>query len=175
MNYTIYSSRYYLLRKIQLQPVYFQITPEVHPYVQTLPHPHPRYLEANVINYMLRFNNEITHYCNYGSYMLRIKRNKVHSNCDLPALIYKTGDRYWYKFGICHRNDLPAIILANGTKYWYQFGRIHRDNEPAVIASDGTKYWYQFGLFHRDDGPAIERLDGKHEWYEDGILIKKLE
>jgi hypothetical protein len=53
--------------------------------------------------------------------------------------------------GLRHRdNDLPAIIYASGTKKWYKNGELHRDNDlPALITYDGAKHWYQNGIFIR--------------------------
>ena len=41
-------------------------------------------------------------------------------------IIYKNGDKIWYKEGKCHRVDGPACEFANGTKYWYKEGQFHR-------------------------------------------------
>ena len=51
-----------------------------------------------------------------------------HSYNDLPAIVFKSGERHWYKHGIRHRdNDLPAIIWAGGAEQYYVNGeRIHK-------------------------------------------------
>jgi len=66
-----------------------------------------------------------------------------------PApIIDKYGNQRWRnKDGQLHRdNDMPAVITKSGGKYWYINGEQHRDNDlPAVIFADGTKYWYKNG------------------------------
>jgi hypothetical protein len=40
---------------------------------------------------------------------------------------------------------LPAIVFATGEQYWYQHGKLHRDEGPAVVFNGGEEYWYQHG------------------------------
>ena len=61
-------------------------------------------------------------------------------------IVYKNGDKIWYKEGKCHRVDGPACEYANGTKYWYKEGQFHRENGPAMDYANGAKYWYLNGL-----------------------------
>jgi len=83
------------------------------------------------------------------------------------------GNKIWRnKKDQIHRdNDLPAIIRANGTQLWYKKGKWHRDNDkPAVIHADGTQEWYKKGQLHRDnDLPAIICANGDQEWYKEGV------
>jgi antitoxin component YwqK of YwqJK toxin-antitoxin module len=84
---------------------------------------------------------------NHGRIEYRNKNNKLHSEYDLPAVIYTDGTQYWYKNGKLHReNDLPAKIYSNGSMEWYKNGKRHRDNDlPAVILNSGHQYWYKHG------------------------------
>ena len=61
-----------------------------------------------------------------GNKHLLDENQKRHSYNDLPAMVYPSGHKRWYKHGQLHRdNDLPAIIHSNGTKqYWINGERI---------------------------------------------------
>jgi hypothetical protein len=49
---------------------------------------------------------------------------QLHSFDDHPAVIHKSGSRFWYKDGELHRdNDLPAIISATGYNQWWVDGK----------------------------------------------------
>lgn len=119
-------------------------------------------------------------------------RGHNHSVNDQPSKIvkYLHGDpaRYWYRFGLAHRELGPAIINSTGQRWcwggrlhrdggpavigingdleWYQRNKRHRDNDlPAVIEADGTQVWYQHDKRHRDHGPAVIYPSGGSKWY----------
>lgn len=80
------------------------------------------------------------------------KDNKLHQDDDKPALIFKSGIKYWYKHGKKHRGiDLngvinPAAIYPTYPKCWYNEGVTHRIDGPAHIAMDGTPYFEYNGV-----------------------------
>jgi len=73
---------------------------------------------------------------------------ELHRDGDRPAVIFPSGERWWYKKGITHRGgDRPAVIQADGTRMWARDGELHRDGgRPAVIDADGDRRWYTLGL-----------------------------
>ncbi len=74
-----------------------------------------------------------------------------------PAIIYKNGNRQWYRWGVMHRVGAPATIYKD-LHAWYHLGKLHRDDGPAFITSNRLEY-YQLGKLHRTDGPAVVRND----------------
>jgi hypothetical protein len=65
-----------------------------------------------------------------------LPNGKLHSNGDLPALIY------FYK-------SYPSMQLCIRELQWYQNGKLHRDGDmPARINEYGAS-WYQYGERHR--------------------------
>lgn len=75
-----------------------------------------------------------------------------------PALVTLSGDKYWYKDGVIHRDGgLPAIVKDGGkTQYWIEEGKYHRDGDkPAIIVKTGRQEWFLHGKRHRDVGPAL--------------------
>jgi len=117
--------------------------------------------------------------------------SQLHRDGDLPAVIYASGTKEWFKDGLCHRDNGPAVVWFNESKEWWKNGvrendpvidergnkewfnkegRPHRDNDlPAVEYSNGTMAWYKNGLNHRDNGlPAVEYPGGNKLWYVDG-------
>ena len=75
----------------------------------------------------------------YGTMYWRNEDGKIHSIGDKPAVIWSSGNKFWYKNGKYHRDgDKPAVIWSNGDKSWYKNGKCHRDGgKPAVIWSTG--------------------------------------
>ena len=63
------------------------------------------------------------------------------------------------------------IIEPSGNKYWYKDGILHRENGPAIVLDTGYKAWLINGLRHREDGPAIEYASGNMSWYLNGENI----
>ena len=94
----------------------------------------------------------------------------------------------WKVGGKCHRdatadgNDLPAQIWADGAKYWYHYGVLHRDHDlPAYIGAKGDEAWYRYGKRHRvptctfgniSDLPAVILASGSKQWWVNGNFIK---
>jgi len=63
-----------------------------------------------------------------GTQRLYDQNHKLHSYNDLPAAIYKNGDKYWLKHGKQHRdNGLPAVVFENGLKSYWINGK---NNDP---------------------------------------------
>jgi hypothetical protein len=85
----------------------------------------------------------------------------------------KDGVRYYYNYGVLHRENGPAIEWEDGTKIWYLNGNLHRENGPAVEYPDGVKEWWVNGERHREDGPAVEHPDGRKEWWVNGNLHRE--
>lgn len=53
-----------------------------------------------------------------------LKNNELHRDGDLPALILKTGAKFWYKNGLEHRdNDNPSEVYSNGDLSWWENGK----------------------------------------------------
>jgi len=77
----------------------------------------------------------------------------------------KSGNKFWYKDGLYHREDGPAIQLVSLTKAWYINGKLHRLDGPAIEYANGDKKWYKDDLLHREDGPAVEWANGDKEWF----------
>lgn len=82
-----------------------------------------------------------------------------------PAYETKAGDKYWYQFGVRHRDIEPAIEYRIGDKEWWHRGQPHRDNDlPAAIYKTGKMWFYQ-GYRHRAIGPAVEYTNGDYEYF----------
>lgn len=58
----------------------------------------------------------------------------------LPAVIWRGGDKWWYKNGKTHReDDLPAIVSSDGTREWHRDGKWYRElGKPYLIWADGS-------------------------------------
>ena len=101
--------------------------------------------------------------------------NKKNHRSKGPAIEWKSGEKWWIKNGLMHREgNLPAIenkigeneywiedqkyiLQENGTKEFIDFhGNLHRDSGlPAIEYSNGDREWWLFGKRHRLDGPAV--------------------
>ena len=67
-----------------------------------------------------------------------------------PSYIDKRGNMFWYnKYGELHSiGDKPAVIWSSGNKFWYKNGKYHRDGDkPAIIWLNGSKSWYKNGKY----------------------------
>lgn len=54
--------------------------------------------------------------------------------------------KHYFSYGQKHREgDLPAVIFDTGYKEYWKNGNLHRVNGPAIIFSDGTKLFYLEG------------------------------
>lgn len=50
-----------------------------------------------------------------GSIVYKNKKNQLHNENDLPAVIWANNSKFWYKNGKRHRGgDNPAIIFFDG-------------------------------------------------------------
>jgi len=83
--------------------------------------------------------------------------------------------RFYNEDGHFHREDGPALIYKKGNKEWFKNGKRHNDNGPAVIYSDGSKFWYKNNGLHREDGPAVVYPDGSKKWYLNGKELTQKE
>ena len=64
---------------------------------------------------------------------------------------------YYYKNKKRHRDgDLPAAIFKSGTRIWYKDGLEHRDNNKPTMISDGKMYWYKDDMYIKDTCNEIE-------------------
>ena len=89
------------------------------------------------------------------------KDDKLHSEDDLPAVIYTDGILVWFQNGVKHReNDLPAETYNScshaGSKVWYIDGREHRENGPSTIWNDGSLEWWLHGTRFSFDSWCLE-------------------
>lgn len=102
----------------------------------------------------------------------RNKLGQLHRE-DGPAMVYDTGDEYYYINNKLHRLDGPAVITSTGTQY-YNNGLRHRVGAPAVITSYGSCEYYQHGKLHRLDGPATHAKNGTYgRYYVNGRHLTK--
>ena len=88
--------------------------------------------------------------------------------------------QYLDNLGSLHREDGPAIIYDSGNQYWYSHGSLHRDGGPAIELYDGSKEWYKRGFCHREDGPAVmwmptENNPFRCHWYVNGEHMRSPE
>ena len=59
----------------------------------------------------------------------------------------QTGARRYYNAaGQLHREDGPAVILKTGSKFWFQNGLRHCKDGPAIIWANGDKEWWVHGV-----------------------------
>lgn len=74
----------------------------------------------------------------------RDNQDRLH-RIDGPALVYKTGEKFWYIYGVHHRVGGPATERPNGDCYWLQYGLLHRTDGPAVTSGNGNceSYYYK--------------------------------
>lgn len=91
-----------------------------------------------------------------------------HNEGDMPAIITNSGDKYWYKSGLLHRDDdLPAVMYVDRLEWWVNGTRCRPNDLPAVV-SGHHKIWYDKGVIHRSgDKPAII-TETTLEWFEYG-------
>lgn len=73
-----------------------------------------------------------------------------------------------------HSIDGPAIRYDSGNWYWYKHGILHRDDGPAVCIN-GDYQWFNNGVLHREDGPAFVRTNGEEYWYIDGVQVDPIQ
>jgi hypothetical protein len=67
-----------------------------------------------------------------------------------PSNIDDMGTMYWLNdSAVPHSfDDQPAVIYASGDAYWYKNGLKHRENAPAVIYVDKEiEFWFN-GLYY---------------------------
>jgi hypothetical protein len=89
-----------------------------------------------------------------------------------PAVVTKSGNKYWYINGELHRDgDKPAVIQVNGNQMmWAKNGLYHRENgNPAIVWANGDREWYYNGVLHRDNGPAIESVTRGNQFWINGV------
>jgi hypothetical protein len=91
--------------------------------------------------------------CSNNTICFYDENEQFHSYNDLPAIIYGTEKKRWYKNGKIHReNDKPAEIRADGTEVWHKNDLVHRDNDkPAIVFSTGQKVWFRKGRFIKQE------------------------
>ena len=84
--------------------------------------------------------------------------NQIDEN-ERPSIIDNNGYKYWFMYGVKHRNNFYASYHnIYKREIWYFMGMIHRDNKPAEMYYYDdflhSKKWYNYGLLHRDNKPA---------------------
>lgn len=81
-----------------------------------------------------------------GTQRWRNSHGDLHSDDDLPSVVYQSGLRIWHRLGKRHRdNDLPAY--EGECMMWYQYGSFHREgNLPAYICGSSME-WYVHGKY----------------------------
>jgi len=98
----------------------------------------------------------------------KLKENlgmKFH-NTKGPALIFSSGDIFYYVDDKIHRHDGPAVIYSNGDKYFY-----HNDKMYAIEWINGSKSFYRDDRLHNLFGYAYIDENGIGTWYIYGIKI----
>ncbi len=101
--------------------------------------------------------------------------NKPHRDFDLPAIIYNSGRREYYKNGLLHReDDKPAIEEPNKYYAWYINGLESRANGlPSAIDlydDKGVVFWKVDGEYFREgDLPCVVSFDGTSVFYLNGM------
>jgi len=83
-----------------------------------------------------------------------------------------SGNKYWYRDGLLHKDGGPAIEFVNGNCMWYCDGKQHREGGPAVEVAGTYNIWVRNGKYHREDGPAMEYANGCKFWFFNGKEIK---
>lgn len=105
------------------------------------------------------------------------KNGVKHRDNDLPSVVWTSGEKEWFVYGLCHRDpekDLPAVEYPDGSRTWFVNGLLHREGDLPAIEWRIKKVWCILGKLHRDnDLPAIERADGTKEWYQNGELHRE--
>ena len=65
----------------------------------------------------------------------------------MPAVIYATGYKAWYTFGLYHRDgDMPAVEYGDDYKAWYTYGKLHREIGPAGVYCNNLVRFYEHGV-----------------------------
>lgn len=101
--------------------------------------------------------------------------NKYHRDFDLPAVIYDSGRKEYYKNGLLHRdNDKPAIEESNEYYAWFINGLETRaDGKPSSIDlsdDEGMIFWKVDGEYFREgDLPCVVSFDGTAMFYLNGM------
>lgn len=107
----------------------------------------------------------------------------IHRDGDKPAYIDDDCQK-WYINGKLHRdNGQPAIIYKNGNKEWYKDGKLHSyqikstlEYTPAISNNDGSYVaYYKNGILHRDDDKPALIYNNTMQWYKNGVLYHTTE
>jgi hypothetical protein len=109
--------------------------------------------------------------------MLREKQGYAFNRMD------KEGNIFYFDENFCYHNDNgPGIIWKDGDKDYYRHDMWHREDGPAVDHKD-EKIWYKNNVCTRLDGPAIIKGDkevymindvemSKQEFFEKKIMAQ---
>ena len=140
----------------------------------------------------------------FGTEIWRDFDGQYHRDNDLPAMIYKNGNKYWFKHGKLHNLNGPATEEIDGEKeYWIEGIKLteeefeeskdwekfeeETENEIEELEKNlkrnlyktddlGTKKWRnEIGQLHREDGPAAIFTDGSKAYYLKGKPIQENE
>lgn len=63
----------------------------------------------------------------------------------------------------------------SGDIWWYKNDLVHREDGPAIEWSSGRKSWFFNGKKHRKNGPALEGVLDYKEWWVNGVQYTKEE
>ena len=77
---------------------------------------------------------------------------KLHREGDLPALLYASGFRQWYRKGLLHNDKGPAEITAYGAmSYWLNdkpvFHFIHGKFKDSFLKVGNCKFKYMYDVW----------------------------
>ena len=64
--------------------------------------------------------------------------------------------RYYTHSGQLHREDGPAVILKTGSKFWFQNGELHREDGPAVTWTSGNMEWWINGVQYTESEYCLQ-------------------
>ena len=70
--------------------------------------------------------------------------------------ISRSEDQFWFdEYHNKSREDGPAIIGKSGVKYWYRKGNLHCLEGPAISWPDGYKEYWIDGKFIQVKNPIV--------------------
>jgi len=101
------------------------------------------------------------------------KQDLDSSGCSMERAVDRTIFRDLKTNKFHRNNDLPAIVFDSGQKQWYKQGKIHRETGPAVILPDGGQYYYLNDLFYpskREWESALQILKMGKYTLKDSVL-----
>lgn len=81
------------------------------------------------------------------------------------VIIDKWGTKqYFNDIGQWHREDGPALISRTGTKWWYKNDNLSSEEYPSAIVLNGIAEWRINHHLNNKNGPAYDKPNGHKEW-----------